>query len=318
MDKAFLDGLSNKELILFLRERLDLGDKIINELKSERFIYKIQILIDAYGLYLGARKFWKTRSGREDPEAILKIVQLSLHEIKTHFEHLMPTLYPNYIYQYLIFGECFENHDEDKVRQNLKKYEKMSCIEFDFQWFFAQDSNKKFQNRLLRYSDTINDYNQNDEKNFIERKIKELREYPEFVKKMNRNRYFSGSLKEGYLQTNLTNKGKVSMSEKETDINIAVEAMDSFYKKEVHKLIIISSDTDFNPLIQKFKDSSIKMLQIPLGKLIAGEEFSVREKNYYSMSDVKFKFDMFEVMKNFYDTSYYNYNHRFMKNLIIK
>ena len=60
------------------------------------------------------------------------------------------------------------------------------------------------------------------------------------------------------------------------------------------------------------------MIQIPLGKLIAGDEFSIREKNYYSMSDVKFKFDMIEVMKNFYDTSYYNYNHRFMKNLIVK
>ena len=258
----------DKELNNFIekfRDSKKLQEKIVDALSEKTKIHNVTFLIDTYGIYLGAKKFWSEFSSRRTHWAINFIATRALEMLRTGYEVYSVLHYKNLIREHQLGAMCLDlENDLVRVQQELGKYDGILKCRFSNFYAAAPDDNNKIENLIIaKFSD----------RELAESKIQDLRRYPDFINYLRSSQFTKGKIQKGYLQLSAEN-GKAKLNEKEVDAILIIEAMDILYGGEMQEVVLVSNDSDFNALGTRFWGTETKFSQVSLGNIISGGGFS--------------------------------------------
>lgn len=251
------------------RESKKLQDKIVDALSEKTKIHNVRFLIDTYGIYLGAKKFWSEFSNRKTHWAINFIASRALEMLRTGYEVYSPLSYSNLIREHEVGKMCFDlGNNLEITQQELAKYDGILKCRFSYFYAAAPDDNNKIEDRIIaKVSEgELEEY-------FSQLTIQDLRHYPDFIDFLRGSQFTKGSFQKGYLQFSPKNR-KIELNEKEVDAILIIEAMDLLYGGEIQEVVLVSNDSDFNPLGIRFWGTETKFSQVSLGNIISNQGFS--------------------------------------------
>lgn len=251
------------------RESKKLQDKIVDALSEKTKIHNVRFLIDTYGIYLGAKKFWSDFSNRKTHWAINFIASRALEMLRTGYEVYSPLSYSNLIREHEVGKMCFDlGNNIEIIQQELAKYDGILKCRFSNFYAAAPDDNNKIEDRIIA---KVSEGEL--EECFSQLRIQDLRHYPDFIDFLRGSQFNKGSLHKGYLQFSTENR-KIELNEKEVDAILIIEAMDLLYGGEIQEVVLVSNDSDFNPLGIRFWGTETKFSQVSLGNIISNQGFS--------------------------------------------
>ncbi len=254
-----------KEILVKFKESRKLQKSIVDALSAKTKIHNVKFLVDTYGIYLGAKKFWSEFSDRREHGAIQFIATRALEMLRTGYEMYSPLWYNKLIREYEVGKVCFDlNNDLDDISKELDKYDGVLKCKFSYTYAAAPDDNGKVEKRVVARS-LEGELDGWYEKSLVQ----SLRHYPEFVSYLKNSYFTKGNLQKGYLQV-IFEQRKVDLSEKEVDAILIIEAMDLLHCGEVQEVVLVSNDSDFNPLGNRFWGTDTKFSQVSLGNIISG------------------------------------------------
>lgn len=252
-------------IIKNLKKSQELQRKIVEALPQKTTVHNVHFLIDTYGLYEGSRKFWGRFSSRKTHQAIQFIATRALEMLRTGYELYSPLSYPNFIREYQVGKICYDlGNDTNKIKEQLDKYEGILKCRFSYKYAAAPDNGEKEKFILKKITENeLDDVYSNS-------LFSSLKHYPDFINYIKNSRFTKGNIQRGRLQVLIKDR-KIKLNEKEVDAILIIEAMDILHSGEVQEIVLVSNDSDFNPLGNRFWGTETKFSQVDLGNIIKGD-----------------------------------------------
>jgi hypothetical protein len=185
--------------------------------------------------------------------------------LRTGYEVYSPLSYSNLIREYQVGKICLDlGNDLERIQQELKKYDGILRCKFSYFYAAAPDDSGAAEKRVLtKISD--GELEDREGKFFID----SLKHYPNFINHLKSGLFTKGGIQKGHLQV-LFDDHKIKPSEKEVDTLLTIEAMDLLHGEEFQEVVLVSNDSDFNPLGNRFWGTETKFSQVDLGNIIQG------------------------------------------------
>lgn len=267
--KSEISDPEMNEIIQKFRKSQELQKILVDSYGSKITTRNIHFLVDTYGLFKGAKDFWSTFSKRRVDWAINFIAIRSLEMIRSGYEIYSSLHYDNLVREYQIGKICMDNNNDiNAIKRELAKYNGILRCNFSTTYAAAPDADSKGKKKIERniFEGLIED-------GYGKAQIRSFEQYDDFILHLRRSQFNKGTLLKGYLQLIVENK-KIKLSEKEVDSLLIIEAMDILHGGDVQEVVMISKDSDFNPLGHRFWGSGTLYSQVRLGGILSGENKS--------------------------------------------
>jgi uncharacterized LabA/DUF88 family protein len=266
------------------------------ELETVRII----VLVDCYGVYISIfeflnslRKTHKLTEKTVDLAAIAAIAwsqfiklatELSRREQLAKLAEIKASDKNGTILEQELWGQCKRIIEGNADEEDLRPVRKVIGVEFVYEWFFAPFPKAALIKRIDNFIENIENTDFRERNSERIQRLRTLRAdaqisrvkvfdeerdysvYEKFIKIVGDRLKKPNDSRKLYIGTykfNIKNSGiqYKYISEKQVDILISVHAMDYLHFKKADALCIVSTDTDFIPLIERFKQAGISIFQ---------------------------------------------------------
>ena len=247
--------------------------RILRETEHKTKTRHIKLLVDGYGLFKGAKEFWKAKVGTDNSEAILRIGAGALSGILNFFREQERLSQPDTIFANDIFYLCYIlDNEPQKIQERLARYKALSKLEYSSTYFYAPVSEEQEGAIIKSLKRAVADIGLSREKRRLEGWRISTAQYKEFLTKLPTRQFLEGARSEGKPQVHYhPNDIFKTIKEKQVDSKLIIEAMDAFHENTCDDLVVISNDTDFLPLEERFFSSHVQYHQFPLGHFLEGK-----------------------------------------------